>query len=66
MRSFLTILGAVTFLAAGSANASKVTNIKLDHIEGFTVTNISVDGPVRFIVLSLFTSFMRVKGFEPS
>ena len=48
MRSFFTILFAATLLAAGSANSSKVINIKLDHIEGFTVTNISVDGPVRF------------------
>ena len=48
MRSFLTILSAVTLLAAGSANSSKVTSIELDHIQGFTVANIKVDGSVRF------------------
>ncbi len=48
MRSFLTILSAVTLLAAGSVNSSKVTSIELDHIQGFTVANIKVDGSVRF------------------
>jgi len=41
-------LSAVTLLAAGSANSSKVTSIELDHIQGFTVANIKVDGSVRF------------------
>ena len=41
-------MSAVTLLAAGSANSSKVTSIELDHIQGFTVANIKVDGSVRF------------------
>ena len=48
MRSFLTILCAVTLLTATPTYASKVKSIELDKANGFTVAKINVKGKVRF------------------
>ena len=48
MKKFVTIVLAISLLAAGSALASKVNGINISHADGFTVAKIDVDGEVSF------------------
>jgi len=48
MRKSLTILLASLLLSVGTALASKVTGINISHDEEFTITEIDVEGDVRF------------------
>ncbi len=48
MRKSLTMILALLLLSAGTALASKVTGVNISHDEEFTITQIDVEGDVRF------------------